>query len=377
MDINLSLFFRRTISLSFWAYHGNLERELALFEHLQERGVKIDFYTYGGLDDLAFRKKLSGIRIFCNQWGFSDKLYEFLLPFLHGKSLRQTTIIRSNQIDGADIALRAARFWRKPFIARGGYIYSFNTAQKFGSNSSKVRQAERLERKVFSGAEQIIVTTPIMKEHLSEKYHLSPGKFQVIPNYVNTSVFQPDTNLERIPRSLCYIGRLNPEKNVLNIIEAVKDLGVRLTMIGQGPLRSQVLSMKEKYSLDMEVMDFLPNKELPAYINRSEIYIQPSQYEGHPKTILEAMACAAPVIGANTVGTRELISHGENGWLCEPTVEGIRTAVLCLLKDEALRKKLGKNARQTILENYALEKVVEMELALYRELLEENKTSQA
>jgi len=94
-----------------------------------------------------------------------------------------------------------------------------------------------------------------------------------------------------------------------------------------------------------------------------------SRYEGHPKSLLEAMSCGAAVLGADSPGIREQIIHGETGWLVKIDAESIRSGIQHLLANQALRVTLGRNARNFVQENYALDRIVSMEYALYREIL--------
>jgi glycosyltransferase involved in cell wall biosynthesis len=98
------------------------------------------------------------------------------------------------------------------------------------------------------------------------------------------------------------------------------------------------------------------------------MFILPSHYEGHPKTLLEAMSCGLPVVGTDVPGIRELIVHGETGYLCDPSSQGIRAAIGELLWNKDLRKRIGTNAREYVVENVSLSKIVDKELALLREV---------
>jgi glycosyltransferase involved in cell wall biosynthesis len=80
------------------------------------------------------------------------------------------------------------------------------------------------------------------------------------------------------------------------------------------------------------------------------------------------MACATPVVAADSPGIRETVSHGETGLLCEPTPEGIRDGIASLLEDEALRSRLGANGREHAVREFSLDRVVELELELYGSL---------
>ena len=88
-----------------------------------------------------------------------------------------------------------------------------------------------------------------------------------------------------------------------------------------------------------------------------------------PKTLLEAMACGLPVIGTNVEGIKEVIRHGENGFLCNTDPASIREAVIRLMEEEELREKLGRNARKTIEEKFSLDKLIDRELELYSQLV--------
>ena len=90
----------------------------------------------------------------------------------------------------------------------------------------------------------------------------------------------------------------------------------------------------------------------------------PSLFEGHPKALIEAMACGTAVIGTNVDGIRNLIRHEETGLLCLPTVEGVRSALQRLLADEHLLKQLGRKARAAVEQEYGLNQVVSRELSV-------------
>ena len=109
---------------------------------------------------------------------------------------------------------------------------------------------------------------------------------------------------------ICFVGRLASQKNLFALLEAVKDLAnIRLVLIGSGSQEKELKEKAETENINVEFLGNIPNYQLPAELNRAELFILPSLYEGHPKTILEAMACQLPVIGTNVEGTREVIAH--------------------------------------------------------------------
>jgi glycosyltransferase involved in cell wall biosynthesis len=108
---------------------------------------------------------------------------------------------------------------------------------------------------------------------------------------------------------------------------------------------------------------------LPEILNRHEIFTLPSLWEGMPKTLLEAMSCGLPVIGTKIDGTKEVITHGKNGILCDTDSNSISDTIINLMGDEALKEKLGENARRTIVENYSLDILAKKELGLMEEFV--------
>lgn len=363
--IQLVLFFTRNVSLQTWAQIGSLEREIALYLRLQEKGVQVSFVTYGGKHDLQYAKDLQGIEILCNRWDIPSRWYNRLLPFLHAKPLHHASVFKTNQTNGADIALRAAKFWRKPLIARCGYMWSDLSSHSGRHQEAKL--AGQIEQSVFSIAKRVVVTTPVMREYAIKHYALAPEHVQVIPNYVLTDIFSAGAQKPQANR-ICFVGRLSEEKNLPALIQACMGLDVELVLIGEGHLRASLQEFAKQLGVNVSMPGNLPHHQLPDAIRQSAIFTLVSPHEGHPKSLLEAMSCGTAVLGADSPGIREQIVHGETGWLCGTDAQSIRAGIQLLLANPSLREKLGRNARRFIEENYSLDKIVEMEYSLLQNM---------
>src|SRR3546814_4760578 len=90
-------------------------------------------------------------------------------------------------------------------------------------------------------------------------------------------------------------------------------------MVGDGDLRATAEREAARRGVKARLHGNLPHQNLPEMINAGRIFVLPSSYEGHPKTLLEAMACGAAVIGTDVPGIREVIEDGRTGLLCAPT----------------------------------------------------------
>ena len=143
----------------------------------------------------------------------------------------------------------------------------------------------------------------------------------------------------------------------------------KLVIIGSGFLKKEIEFFARKKEVSVEFMKNIPNEKLPEELNKSEIFILTSFYEGCPKSLLEAMSCGLPCIGTNVEGIKEIIRHRENGYLCNTDADSIRKAITGVLQDERLQEKIGKNARQTILVNFNFPKIMGKEINIYMKLV--------
>ena len=105
-------------------------------------------------------------------------------------------------------------------------------------------------------------------------------------------------------------------------------------------------------------------------MRRCTVFALPSRYEGLGCVYLEAMSSGKPVIGCRGQGIAEIIQQGSNGFLVGPDNEKeLALALGMLLRDEALRRRVGAAARDTILDRLTLARQAEDLARIYRESL--------
>jgi len=363
----LTLFFTEGVSLAEWEASGVLAREMALYQQMVARGWGVNFVTYGAQDH-AYAPQLSRIGICQNARRWPRARYVRWLPLLHAVPLARSQVIKSNQVSGAEMALRAARFWHKPFVARCGYLLSSFSRQEHGLDSPQARQALEQEARVFGQAQQVIVTAEWMAEDVRQRV---PGaRVAVVPNYVETERFRPRLPDDPAPQyDLAFVGRISREKNLPALLAAVRALGLRLLIVGDGPLRLSLQAEWGDLGGLLHWQGRVAHADLPALIRRARAFVQPSFHEGQPKTLLEAMACGLPVIGTDVVGVRECIRDGVDGLLCQTDSASLQAALARLLSDEPLMARLGQAARRYAVEHLALERVVEREMKILEGVL--------
>ena len=366
-DKSLALFFTCGVSLATWHELGMIDREVAIYNEFSKYFKHIYLFTYGGEEDLEFKSYLAeNITIIPKKYISNNLSYSLSIPLIHRRILKDVAILKTNQMWGSWSAVLTKLIYRKQLVVRTGYMLSINFVKANPKNWQKwlVRAVERVAYKLATG---IITTSQTNYEYVERNYR--PRSTHIlIANYVETDVFRP-INLEKKKGTMCFIGRLTREKNLLALLEALKGLPYTLTMIGSGEQREDLEKFADESEINVNFLGNIPNHELPQILNQHQLFILPSLWEGMPKTLLEAMSCGLPVIGTNIDGSREVIEHGKNGILCDTDSPSIREAIIALMQDKELKPRLGQNARTTIVENYSLDKLARKELRFMGELL--------
>ncbi len=163
-----------------------------------------------------------------------------------------------------------------------------------------------------------------------------------------------------------YVGQLYPPKGVHFLIEAlarVKDEfpRTRLYVVGHHIIdayrdyREELNRLVEAKGLSGRVIFTGWRQDALAVVALMDILIHPSLSEGFGRAVLEGMALGKPVIASRVGGLRELVAHGENGYLVNPgDAAAIAAPLRLLLADKGLRERLGKKARETVFANYEI-----------------------
>jgi glycosyltransferase involved in cell wall biosynthesis len=112
--------------------------------------------------------------------------------------------------------------------------------------------------------------------------------------------------------------------------------------------------------------------DMPAVFRACHIVCLPSYREGLPKALIEAAACARPIVTCDTPGCRQIVRDGDNGLLV-PVRDSARLAdaLATLIEDRGLRQRMGRRGRVRAREEFSLERVIGATLDLYRSLLAE------
>lgn len=375
--INLTVFLGYDGALSMWDEYGIFEREVLYYRRLRELGVRTSFASYGGVEELEYAARIPGMGILCNRFGLPRETYIRRIHQAQTLPLLRSDALKSWQSSGLYPALRASWAWQTPLIARMSYHWSASMRVKRPENPKLAAGADKLERQALRRARHIIATTDDIAQAMLAKEPSAKDKLTVIPNFVDASLFRPLDCEKRY--DLIFAGRMDRQKNLVALLEALEPLDRSIAMVG-GISRQSLDDSGETYfralkdrfgDLDGRVhwLGRRANQDLPALLNQARAFILPSIVEGHPRALVEAMACAMPIIGSDVAGINNVLEREKTGCLCDTDSDSIARAIETLLSKPALMETMGANARRYALEHYSLDKLVRQEHDLIRKVV--------
>jgi len=239
--------------------------------------------------------------------------------------------------------------FNKPFLmtGHGADVTSLNTG------IFKIIKKMTLKR-----ANHITLVSRKLKDELCSMYSVNCG-MDIVSMGCSTDNFSKahrTTNYFRQDNKkiVLFVGRLAEKKGVTYLIDAMKYVDAILIIVGDGPLKSELMEQAKPFNDKIVFLGAKSKKELSTIYASSDIFVMPSivskdgDMEGLGLVGLEAMASGIPVIGTKTGGIPEIICDGENGLLVEPeNSHDIAKKINLLIQDDELREKLGQNGQMT------------------------------
>ena len=350
-----------------------MNREIQLYIGLLKHGWSVSFITYGDKSDLLYKKQLKGIDIYCNKFGLPHEWYKYLLYLLHRNVLKNCSLIKTNQMSGADVASKIANKYNKKLINRMGYLLTDAIEKLPEFRTFDLDKVDKMQSDVFNKANKIVVTTQQILNRIKSNDNSLSEKISIIPNFVDIKLFSPANMNQKY--DIIFIGRISEQKNLESLLKALKGSKYKILVIGNGILKEKLLN---EYGSDINIkwLDAIPNYDIPMYMNQSKLFILPSFYEGHPKILIEAMSCGMIVLASNVEGNNEIIQDGINGFLCEPSAKNIeKTINEIFISSEGRLNKIKIAAREYVAKRFSLKKIIDLELKLYESVLNKSMTS--
>jgi len=218
-------------------------------------------------------------------------------------------------------------------------------------------------------------------------------EIEVIYNFIDADYYRRDPN-EDVRRSLApngeriilHVSTFRPVKRISDCIEIVARIkkleaeagslsGVKLVMCGDGPERADAEALAVRLGVP-DLVRFVgkqPQSRIRDYLSVADLLLLPSQSESFGLTALEAMACEVPVIATRVGGIPELVEDEECGYLFEiGEVDSMADASLRVLRDDALRERLGRRGREIAVSRFTTELIIPQYEELYDRVIRES-----
>lgn len=216
-----------------------------------------------------------------------------------------------------------------------------------------------------------------------QEFGVPSEKIRIVPNGVDLEKFSPrgsknspgpDVNPE--PDSIGYVGRLDPIKGLLTLLNAFETIsqetsGCKLMLVGPdfGMKRTLMSEVERRKINGVTFAGPVSHEQLPDLYRGLDVVVTPSSFEIFGMSTLEALACGKPVVASRVGGLCDLIQEGYNGYLVSSQDDAaLANRVIYLLQHKDLARKLGDNARKTALE-YSAVRMADLTEKAYLECL--------
>lgn len=246
----------------------------------------------------------------------------------------------------------------------------------------------RLDVSLMRKFDHLIAVSHATKEQMVDA-GIPTELISVVHNGIDTHTWSPcQTNvamrealgLENAAPIIGYVGRVSAEKDLYSWLRAVALVATecpqaRFVLVGEGR-NDSLLAELRKIAAGLDIADkvqFLGYRDnLPAIYATFDIFFLSSLREGICNSLLEAMAMGIPVVATDVGGTKEVILHERTGFLVSSgNVEGMAKAILRLVSNTVLRKKLGLAGRKRIEDDFSFRSRLSRIETLYEEIIEQ------
>jgi glycosyltransferase involved in cell wall biosynthesis len=202
----------------------------------------------------------------------------------------------------------------------------------------------------------IFVSTSLL--HMADTLVPCRAKATVVANTVDSTLFAPDVRTTPEPPRSVVIGTsglMRWKKGIDLFLPLIHTLctmhAVRILVAGYGldaAIDRHMADFLEHYTLRhlVEITGLLPHSQMVHALRRMDLYISTSYQEGMPNGVLEAMACALPVVATDADGTPKLVQDGVTGYLCPMgDLDALAARCRVLIEQPTLRQRMGQAGR--------------------------------
>jgi glycosyltransferase involved in cell wall biosynthesis len=238
-----------------------------------------------------------------------------------------------------------------------------------------------LVRRLFDRADLVIATSPNMVEHspvlsrVADKcrvvpFGLDPERYKATPAVIERAF---ELRLPHDRPIVLFVGRLIYYKGADVLVRAMRDVDADLVMIGNGPLEADLRQAADAAGIADRVTFLAPvdDDELVAWYHAADVFCLPSvaRSEAFGLVQMEAHASGTPVVSTTlTTGVPFVNQDGVTGLTVPPgDAAALAEALTALVTDDALRARMGAAARERVLRDFTVDRLIDQTIAVYEE----------
>lgn len=250
--------------------------------------------------------------------------------------------------------------WNGPFMHERKKLYG---------NSAYFPVAKKNERTQLSDTQLNVVTSTAMRDYFAKKYQLPENKFLVVPNAIDIAKIQTNSQIVAELREkwqlqdkivIGFVGQIMAWHGVGILLSAFYHLHqayphLRLLIVGEG----KMLAEYKQYAIEKGIAEKviftgkIPHKEVFNHIEVMDITVMAnSNWYGSPVKIFEYGAMGKAIIAPDNIPVRDVMIDNEDGILVQPSTDSLKFALIKLIDNEELRKKVAVAFQQKVLQKY-------------------------
>ncbi len=232
---------------------------------------------------------------------------------------------------------------------------------------------ERPNRLLARWTDGFIAVAENHGRYLAEAEGCPEDKVFMVPNGVDVEGFTPQPPDEHLRRELgltadqpvaIIVAALRPEKNHALFLQAASQVRAstpeaRFLIVGDGPCRGELETLASSLQLNDTVRFLGVRSDVAKLLSLSNVAVLTSKMEANPVSLLEAMATATPVVATRVGSIPETVLDGQCGFLVPPDdIDALATRIEVLFADQSLAGGLGQQAREHVVANWSLDRMV-------------------
>lgn len=259
-----------------------------------------------------------------------------------------------------------------------------------------------LERTTLEMADAVIAVSEETKRDVNKLFHIAPEKMHVIYNGIDLDEYRPVTSKNALKRFginpvepyILFVGRITRQKGIIHLVNAIRHMnpGFQVVLCAGAPDTAEIATeMKNAVSAAQRarpgviwIEEMVDTKSKVELYSNAAAFVCPSIYEPFGIINLEAMACGTPVVASNVGGIKEVVIHGETGFLVsldqmkESPFEAtnpdrfsrdLAARVNELMSDPGKRKAFGAAGRRRVEEKFGWSAIARQTADLYETLV--------